>query len=311
MEEKIVLDSDNTLGIRGCDVDDGLALLYLVGDAVRSAGATHACDSIAGVCSSYGNSDLATVHANTQRILRDWRLPLPLYRGAERPGPNASDAARFIANAPREQKRPLALAVTGSTTNLLGALALDDEALGRYRQVAFMGGITETLVVGDAILDELNLSCDAEATVAAFDAANRGATVAVITANNCLPLHFTPTEFERELRVDGCSGGGYLLETCAYWFDDMRERYHTEGFCCWDVLVPLYLARPELFHVEPFDVTLDPRLIGAGYLAPARPGIPQARILLPRLRDAAAAKREVLRSWRAALDVLDVARVER
>ena len=50
-----------------------------------------------------------------------------------------------------------------------------------------MGGITETLVVGNRIMDELNLSCDPQATLAAFDAANRGARIVVVTANNCLP----------------------------------------------------------------------------------------------------------------------------
>ena len=54
-----------------------------------------------------------------------------------------------------------------------------------------MGGITETLVVGNRIMDELNLSCDPQATLAAFDAAHRGARIVVVTATNCLPAHFT------------------------------------------------------------------------------------------------------------------------
>lgn len=31
MTENIIFDCDNTMGINGCDVDDGLALLYLLG----------------------------------------------------------------------------------------------------------------------------------------------------------------------------------------------------------------------------------------------------------------------------------------
>ena len=49
MQDKIpvVVDCDNTLGIPGCDVDDGTALIYLLG-----------CPEveIIGITTSYGNS---------------------------------------------------------------------------------------------------------------------------------------------------------------------------------------------------------------------------------------------------------------
>ena len=335
-DARIVLDSDDTMGMRGCDVDDGLALLYVVGHAVRTGRARDAL--VAGVCSSYGNNTLEAVHANTRRVLDDLGLPVPLLRGAERApsaaawgddrnvivadrlrreamaqaaghdahaGCGASEAARFIVRAARERPGRLSLAVTGSTTNLGDALALDPDALTRYRQVVFMGGITETLVVGNRIMDELNLSCDPQATLAAFDAANRGARIVVVTANNCLPAHFTMEDFERCLLLPGRPGGGYLMRTCAYWFDDMKRAYGMEGFCCWDVLVVMYLLKPQLFDVEPFDVVLDPRLLGAGLLASARPGLPQARILLPRIRDAEAVRSDALATWRAALEAIE------
>lgn len=153
-------------------------------------------------------------------------------------------------------------------------------------------------------MNELNLSCDPLATQAAFEAANAGTRIVVVTANNCLPAHFTVEDFERELAVPGAPGGGYLMRTCAYWFDDMKRAYGIDGFCCWDVLVPMYLLKPELFDVEPLDVVLDPRLLGAGYLLAARPGMPQARIWLPRIRDAEAVRADALATWRAGLEAL-------
>lgn len=47
--KKIVFDCDNTFGIKNCDVDDGLALMYLLGS--REA-------EFLGVTSTYGNSSL-------------------------------------------------------------------------------------------------------------------------------------------------------------------------------------------------------------------------------------------------------------
>ncbi len=345
---RIIFDSDNTMGMRGCDVDDGLALLYALGRAVLDGRET--CAYVEALCSSYGNNTLEAVHANTKRIVGELALDLPLYRGAEQAGvgvvqpcdererlivademrmreegsakeasdmpkasssgtsgnarASASEAARFIARAGVEAPGELSLAVTGSTTNIGQALALDAHALSRFREVVFMGGITETLVVGDRIMNELNLSCDAYATLAVFDAAAHGANVAVITANNCLPAHFTIEDFERELRLSGQPGGGYLMRTCSYWFTDMKRAYGIDGFCCWDVLVPLFILRPWLFDVQPFDVVLDPRLLKAGFLEPARKGLPQARILLPRIHDPEAVRTEALQAWHAALEVL-------
>ena len=40
--KKIIFDCDNTFGVRNCDVDDGLALLYLMGEpAAQPCGITN------------------------------------------------------------------------------------------------------------------------------------------------------------------------------------------------------------------------------------------------------------------------------
>ena len=134
MTEKIpvILDCDNTMGLPGCDVDDGLALLYLLGSpAVR----------LLGVTCSYGNSTQEAVHRNTLRLLDQWgRRDIPVYRGSDGPGQLPSPAADFLAAVAREYSGALRLLVTGSTTNLLGALALDGGFLDRLHTISLMGG---------------------------------------------------------------------------------------------------------------------------------------------------------------------------
>ena len=61
--KKIVFDCDNTFGIKNCDVDDGLALMYLLGS--REA-------EFLGVTSTYGNSSLDVVQAVNLRMLKNW-----------------------------------------------------------------------------------------------------------------------------------------------------------------------------------------------------------------------------------------------
>ena len=53
---KIIHDCDCTFGINGCDVDDGLALLYLLGDPEAE---------VLGVTTTYGINTLEKVYENT------------------------------------------------------------------------------------------------------------------------------------------------------------------------------------------------------------------------------------------------------
>ena len=69
---KIIHDCDCTFGINGCDVDDGLALLYLLGDPEAE---------VLGVTTTYGNNTLEKVYENThcRRRLQCHRNLLPFY----------------------------------------------------------------------------------------------------------------------------------------------------------------------------------------------------------------------------------------
>lgn len=297
--KRIIFDSDTTMGLADCDVDDGLAILFAMGCI-----ATGAPVSIEGICASYGNNTLEAVYANTLEIADAFGLNAPILKGAADKEHPDSEAARFIVDAAHANPGELSLAVTGSTTNLKGALAIDPDVLSLYREVVLMGGITRTLVFNGTIMDELNLSCDAQATEMIFDAGRRGAAIVVATANNCLPASFKRTDFLA--RIDsGAEGGGTVRSLCASWFDTMKRWYGLDEFCCWDVLVPAYILMPALFEDCPFDVVLDPRLLSAGFLEPAFPGAPAARINAPRIADAQRFCEETYRLWKAAIATID------
>ncbi|MEG1397238.1 MAG: nucleoside hydrolase [Raoultibacter sp.] len=294
---RIVFDSDNTMGVQECDIDDGLALLFALAPERKDTPAA----SIEGICSSYGNSTLETVHKNTQKVCDALGLRVPCLRGAIDADHPDSEAAHFIVEAAHANPGALSLAVTGSTTNLKGALALDPDILSQYKEVVLMGGITHTLAFNGSIMDELNFSCDPHATCSVFEAANRGARIVVATANNCLPCHFFPEEFKHELMMADQEDGGYLYRTCTPWFDHMQNHYRLEGFCCWDVVVSAYIMRKDLFTSEMLDIALNPTLLGAGFLDAAPPATPHASIGVPRIKDAEALRTCVLSSWRSAL----------
>ena len=295
--KRIVLDFDNTMGVRGRDIDDGLALLYLIGNPERAR--------VEAACTAYGNSTIDIVHENTLRLFEEWHLDVPVYRGAATPDEQDArtcEAARFLSESAKERPGELSVLATGSTTNLKGAQLRDANFLRNVADVTLMGGITESLVINGRIMNELNFSCDAEAALCVLEAATPKMPVTVATAPNCLPAFFARNEFTSRFGADG-----WLVRAIDYWFADMEKAYRTNGFICWDVVAAAALVKPELFCAETRAVTLSERMLSIGLLESAGAESPQAIISTPRIKDANAFKTDVLSSWERALDILGIA----
>ena len=85
---KIIHDCDCTFGINGCDVDDGLALLYLLGDPEAE---------VLGVTTTYGNNTLEKVYENTKKFVKKiGHDELRVYKGGATPGETESEAAHYL-----------------------------------------------------------------------------------------------------------------------------------------------------------------------------------------------------------------------
>ena len=99
--KKLIIDCDNTFGIEGCDLDDGLAIIYALG--------TGRCELL-GVTTTFGNNTLERVYPNTVRFMQDIGRPdIPVYAGHETRA-EENQAARF----PDE----VSVLAIGSLTNL-------------------------------------------------------------------------------------------------------------------------------------------------------------------------------------------------
>ena len=62
---KIIYDCDNTIGIKGKDVDDGLTILYLLGRNDVN---------LLGVTTTHGNSTVDDVYKNTIRMFKELNI---------------------------------------------------------------------------------------------------------------------------------------------------------------------------------------------------------------------------------------------
>lgn len=284
--KNIIFDCDNTFGIEDCDVDDGLALLYLLG-----------CSDVCllGITTTYGNSEADIVYENTLRMLKDIRREdIGVIKGGRHKGDYESEAADYLIKMARKYQGELMILATGSLTNLQGAFQKDPEFFDNVGSIVLMGGITEPLIFQKKKMDELNFSCDAKA---AYTVLTKGKNVSVITGNNCLKVLFTREEYRSLLFETEKKIARYIREKTDYWFGYNREEYGILGFYNWDVTAAVYAVHPELFTDCFSRFCLSETELELGYLCQAIVGNVNANLNLPQIEREEEFKKMIYDSW--------------
>ncbi len=291
MKKQIVVDFDNTMGVRQCDVDDGLALLMLLGNP-------DLCE-VKGLCTTYGNSTIDVTYANTLRMRDELQLIVPVLQGAASAAEPASDAGDFLAKITSEDPGEISVLATGSLTNMRGASLADPNFTSNVKEFALMGGVLSALCINGKIMDELNFSCDPEATLLTL---NAPCPVMDAVSQHCLPCFFTRDELVAEFGADS-----WLLNACNNWFSTMDEWYDWGGFTVWDLVAATYLIRPDLFEDNFCEITLYPRWLSVGLLETQHmEGCKTATVNLPTIKDVDALKAAAFQAWHNVLDPLSL-----
>lgn len=275
----LIYDCDNTMGLPGRDVDDGLTLLYLLG-----------CPEVAllGVTCAFGNDAQEAVYRNTRGLLQAWgREDIPVLRGAEGPGDRASPAAAFLAEEARRREGALAVLATGALSNLLGAEEADPGFFGRVGTFALMGGVTGPLVVGDRPMAELNFSCDPQAALAVL---SRGRDVAVATAQSCLDAYCPMEECAARLAESASPAAAFLRQALPGWSRENLRQRKLHGFVNWDTVAAALLVHPELFAPGESVITPSAASLAHGELMGDGPAL---AVRLPRILDPVAYRRHM------------------
>ncbi len=95
--KNLVVVTDNTMGIPGGEIDDGLALLYLLGCPERA--------HVEALCATHGNDTTERTYGALCGLVRELGLEdVPVLRGAAAGDASTSDAAREIVR--RAQEAP-------------------------------------------------------------------------------------------------------------------------------------------------------------------------------------------------------------
>ncbi len=155
--EKIIFDCDNTMGLPFKEVDDGLTILYLLGEPDLQ---------LLGVTTTFGNGTIEQVYPQTQKLIKRLQLDIPVLKGesASGQGPD-TPAAKFMVEMVNQHPHDVTILATGPLGNLHAAAKIDPGFFQKVNRIAVMGGYLEPVILGRRDLDELNLSANPEASL--------------------------------------------------------------------------------------------------------------------------------------------------
>jgi purine nucleosidase len=258
----VIFDCDNTMGLPLKEIDDGLTLLYLLGQPDVE---------LLGVTTTFGNGTIGEVYPQTRRLLQGiGRDDIAVFRGEGKRVQHGekrrsfSGAARFLAETADAYPGEITLLATGPLGNLYAASELDPTFFDNLKQIVCMGGYLHPLRIGWRDLPELNLSADPEA---AFAVLNANCPVTLMNAHICLQASFGWSDLRR-IRF----GGRDLRRTVRYWLLTFGVYCGISVFYLWDLLPAIYISYPDLFDADPVWVRSTVKDLETGTLVLAQEG---------------------------------------
>ena len=145
-------------------------------------------------------------------------------------------------------------------------------------------------------MDELNLSCDPQAT---YYALTKGQNVTVITGNNCLKVLFSQKEYLENLSNKNNKMAEYILKKTDYYFRYNERDYGIDGFYNWDVTAAAYVAHPELFEdcIDEFGISMDD--LKSGFLRKQDGTLTEGlcKLNLAQVKDEQTFKKDIYEKW--------------
>jgi inosine-uridine nucleoside N-ribohydrolase len=259
----LYVDTDLTLGTARAEIDDGAALLILLGDPafdVRGIGAVH------------GNAGVDSVIHNLRRMLSYRQaLPIPLGRGSAlplvedpawfddwksgygptEPFPAAGDlplAANLLIDAARAHPHALSVLAVGPLTNLALAARLAPDIIPLVREVVTMGG-----TFGADQSAEFNARCDPEAAAIVL---NAGWPVRLFGLDITRRVHFSREEFAALSENDPAVA--LLKRQAPGWIDRIETMGWDRGGCALhDAVAASALIDETLFEYAEVEVTVE------------------------------------------------------
>ena len=297
---KVIYDCDNTMGIKNRDIDDGLALIYLLEEKSID---------LLGVTCTYGNDNVDIVFNQTKELAKDiGEKNLKIFKGNKsntinskyevdisdkKNGCNSeyevdafdkkketiyegeskllpleykSDASSFIVDMVNKYPNEVSIIATGSMRNIYDAYNLDNELFSKVDEIILMGGTTSPLLFGEKEMKELNFTVFPQGIRTILENNEK---TAILTGNNCMEVEFTRkhlNEIEKLIVDTSYEKYKFVLDKIESWMNDFKEEYNYDAIILWDLLAAVYFVERELFIEEKLSINIDYEKLQKGRL---------------------------------------------
>lgn len=239
MKKKVILDFDNTMGVRKSDVDDGLTFAYLY---------MHEDIDLLAVTCTFANNALHVVHANTIQMWEDLGITdVPIYRGGRWPEAYDSEAVDYLVQAANDAPGEITVLAIGSLCNIAGAYTKDPEFFHKINRLIVMGGVTEPLYLNGTFCKELNFAVDYKsAAKVLYNCPN----LSVLSAQCSQDAIYKIEDLEDMLQMD-TQFMKWSKPILSAWITSINAAYgNRKVFINWDLCTAIYLTNPELFSTS-------------------------------------------------------------
>ena len=270
--EPVIVDCDPATGYALRDVDDGLALLYLLAFPLEF--------ELLGVTTVYGNASLKRTSRKAREILRvAGREDLPVLSGASSPRllGSPTPASDFLNECASRYPGELVVLAIAPLTNVATAGITDPDFYAKLRRLVVMGGaLGQGFGIPLVPPFEFNFLRDRRAADLVLAAPCEKV---LITAELCRTVVFTTRELD-SLWATGSRVTTYLAYRIEPWLRLNRAAPFLPwkgGFVPWDLVAAVYLRRPDFFsHAESRGMKIRGGRPPAGVIVPdpSRDGFP-------------------------------------
>ena len=233
---KVILDCDNTMGVRKSDVDDGLTFAYLY---------AHPDVEVQGITCTFANNNEHVVYYNTLQMMEDLEITdVPVLKGGRTPGAYDSEAVNFLVDTVNKNPGEITVIAIGSMCNIAGAYTKDPEFFEKIHRLIVMGGILEPLYLNGVLCNELNFTVDSESAAKVIYNCPK---VSLLTAQCTQDAVYHLEDLEEMLDMNS-NFMRWSRPILKDWIVRKTKDYGNRPvFINWDLCTAIYLTNPEFF----------------------------------------------------------------
>lgn len=256
--ERVILDTDPAIGVKFRDLDDGLAILFLL-----ASPEVH----LEGLTINFGNVGADRGFKVAREVLKVADADTPVYLGSASKTDlgRMNPAVEFMIETVKASPKEITVLAVAPLTNVATAMMFDSTFAGNLKELIVMGGTFSFPFF--SFIGEFNFHNDGAAASRVI-----GAPIpkTLITMDVCSQAVFQDRHLAR-IREKKSRVAQYLAEVIPHWLNlNKKVFFRKKGFFPWDPVAAAYLIDKTLFDDNRYTLDVSQTGLRAGRLINTR-----------------------------------------